>query len=99
MRPRKNASYITAGFYSLLFTMFGGSWYFLISLFTAFANGGDLGKVVGDTIIGCLVCWIFGTFLFYEIGKGFDEMNEAGRRRMEEEDQRRKDNNDTNHPN
>jgi hypothetical protein len=84
MRPTKNASLITAGFYSALFTAFGGSWYFLFSLFAALAGGGDLGKVLGDTIIGCIVCWVFGTFVFYEIGKMFDDMNEEGRRRRDE---------------
>jgi hypothetical protein len=84
MRPRKNASLLSAGFYSALFTMFGGSWYFLFSLLVAFGNHGDLGKVVADTFVGCIVCWVIGTAVFYEIGKSFDEMNEEGRRRMEE---------------
>lgn len=89
MRPTKNASLISAGFYSALFTAFGGAWYFLFSLATAVASGGDLGKVLGDTILACIVCWIFGTVVFYEIGKMFDEMNEEGRRRREREEAER----------
>jgi hypothetical protein len=98
MRPRKNASYLSAGFYSALLTMFGGSWYFLLSLLFAMTNHGDLGKVVADTIVGCFVCWIICTFMFYEVGKMFDDMNEAGRRRLEDEQRDRnrsdEDNND-----
>lgn len=99
MRPTKNASYTAAGFYSALCTMFGGAWYFLFSLFAAFAGGGDIGKVIGDTIIACLVCWVFLTFVFYEIGRMFDDMNEEGRKRMEEREEaeraQRRDNTDS----
>lgn len=83
MRPTKNASYIAAGFYSALLTMVGGAWYFLFSLFAALAGGGDVGKVIGDCIVGCFVCWLFLTFVFYEIGRMFDDMNAEGRKRME----------------
>jgi uncharacterized membrane protein len=80
MRPRKNASILTSGIYAALVTMFGGSWYFLISLALALGGGGDLGQVVVDTILGCIVCWVFFTFIFFEIGKMFDEFNNSGRR-------------------
>jgi hypothetical protein len=84
MRPTKNASYVAAGFYSALVTMFGSSWYFLLSLASALTSGRDVGNVIGDTILGAFVCWIFLTFVFYEIGRMFDDMNEEGRKRMEE---------------
>jgi uncharacterized membrane protein YccC len=71
---------IQAGFYSALFTMYGGSLYFLFSMAMTLAQGGDIAKAFVDTLLGCIVCWVFGTFVFYEINKAFDEFNKAGRR-------------------
>ncbi len=71
---------VKAGFYSALFTIYGGSFYFLVSFANALASNGDTFQSFVDTLLGCLVCWVFGICFFYEIGKAFDELNKSGRK-------------------
>lgn len=74
-----------AGFISALFTIYGGSIYYVIALFSALATpGGDIAKAFVDTLLGCFVCWIFFTVIFYEILGAFDELNKPRQRRDQE---------------
>lgn len=75
-----------AAFYSALVTIYGGSLYYAFAIFTAIATNGDVVKAFVDTVLGCLIVWVFGTFAFYELNKAFEEMNRAGRKRLDDRD-------------
>lgn len=71
---------VKAGFISGLFTVYGGSIYYVIALFSALVTpGGDVVKAFVDTLLACFVCWLFGTVIFYEILGAFDELNKPRR--------------------
>lgn len=82
---------VQAAFYSGLFTMYGGSFYYVYALLMALSSGGSVVQAFVDTLIACIVCWLFGTFVFYEIGKMFDEFNKSGRRRPDDHDKEQQD--------
>ena len=75
---------LQSALYSGLFTIFGGSMYFLLSLVSATAANGDVNKVIFDCFTGSVLCWLFLTYVFYEILGAFERLNEEGRKRLEE---------------
>jgi hypothetical protein len=81
-----------------LFTMIGGSIYFLFAVSDAVLHGGNLAQVVVDSFVGCLICWGLFTYIAYQVQQAFDEMNETGRRELEERTRREAGDN-TNQPN
>lgn len=61
--------------YSLLFSLYGGSFYFAFGLLHAFATGQDTSSFLGDFIGAMLVCFVFLAFVFYEVIGMFEELN------------------------
>jgi hypothetical protein len=85
-----------AAFVGALFTMFGGSLYYLFAMLDAMVNHKSLTDVLISTFFGCLLCWAFFTYLVYQVQGLFDEMNEAGRREREEREEKERRANDPN---
>ena len=73
-----------AALISALFTMFGGSFYYLFAVLDALANGKDVVAVFVNTVIGCLILWAFGTYVVYQINETIEEINQAQRQEYEE---------------
>jgi hypothetical protein len=66
---------IESAFYGFLLTLFGMSWYYVIGLALTLAQGGDIGKFAGDTLVGGLLCWGFFTFVLYELAGLREQLN------------------------
>jgi hypothetical protein len=56
-------------------------------LVSTIAANGDTGKVILDCAMGSFLCWLFLTYVFYEILGTFERLNEEGRKRLEERQQ------------
>lgn len=66
--------------YGLIVTISGGSFYYFYAVLMALANGTSVIQAFVDTLIGCLVCWAFFTFVFYEIAGALKKLNTPRRR-------------------
>lgn len=75
---------LQAAFISGLLTMFSGSIYYLFSLFSTLAANGNVVQTFIDCAVGSFLCWLFLTYVFYEILGVFEQRNEEGRKRLEE---------------
>lgn len=71
---------IEAAFYAGLFTLYGGSFYFLFGLLMTLSSGGETSKFIGDFIVGCIVAFVGFTFIMYEIQGMFEELNKPRKR-------------------
>lgn len=67
--------FANALFYSFLFSLYGGCFYFAFGLLNALATGHDTTSFIGDFFAGMLVCFVFLAFVFYELIGMFEELN------------------------
>lgn len=71
---------LNAALTSLLFTVFGGSFYYAISIALTLSKGGDVVQTFSETVQGCFLLWVILTFVFYEIAGAFEELNKPRNR-------------------
>lgn len=82
-----------SAFYSGLFMLYGGCFYFFFGMLFTMANHGDFSKFVGDFIVSMIVGFVALTFVMYEIHGMFEELNKP-RNRDENKDPNKKDSDD-----
>ena len=70
-----------AAVYSFVVTLFSSSLYCLYGVAQAVSQRGDLSKFMGDWLVSTIVCFGIFTFIFYELGRLFDDLNKINRRR------------------
>ncbi len=78
---------INAALTSLLFTIFGGSFYYAISVVLTLSKGGDVVQTFSETVQGCFLLWVILTFVFYEIAGAFAELNKPRNKSADRNDQ------------
>ncbi|MBX9571817.1 MAG: hypothetical protein K2X77_23190 [Candidatus Obscuribacterales bacterium] len=65
--------------YSSIVTIFGSSVYCLFGLAQVMLQKGSFSQFVGDWFVSTIACFALFTFIFYELGKMFDELNKPRR--------------------
>lgn len=73
-----------SAFYSFLFTLYGGCFYFAIGTFLTIAQHGSIPEFLGSFVVSMLACFVLLWFVFHEIMGAFEELNKRGRRDEEE---------------